>query len=1152
MDRVVFRLRQLPPDIDRLDTARLLGKALGVEVSTIRIFSLASSVYQWTPSKVATLMFEDASIIQQVLEEGGRPGITKCENEWKIEAVDLGDKWILDSHFRGLTTLYDPPSHMADCIAISGLASHPFGSWQPKGQSRSFMWIRDALPKSLPNVRPILYGYDSTLTKSHSFQSALDIARALIGQLKANVWASPHCKPLAFLAHSLGGIILKQAIVSLASMNDHTHPILQAMKGAVFFGVPNLGMEQSHLEAIVEGQANSELIKDLSTKSTYLHQLDEQFSGISVLQESLLYWWYETMESPTVTLGSDEKWLRTGPKEILVTRESATRGLDKRHMQDLTYSIDKDHSSMVKFSEGDPDYLVLVQHLKQIFSSRDSMGKTEGLESTNLATYITQSLPDLVAHSPDTLSKADHDILTTLYAPETHRRLQQIENQFGDTFKWVFDLPEPGFRSWLQKDTGLFWIRGKPGSGKSTLMKFIREHPDTSRLLSNWKGENYIQAAFFFHHRGTSLERSFEGLLRSIIPQIISKQPSLCKFIRPTCPKNDITSDYWTFERLQKCFNEILGQKEIPLHLCLFFDALDECDGPLEFLCDFLKDLSAMSEGPNKIKVCFSSRPWDIFTSSFQDCAGFHIHDFTKDDITDYCLGSIRKEEFPSAPVLEKFIPDIVTRSRGVFLWVKLLIKDLAHVKLDDLNDIQIKELLESYPIELHLFYTAIIKRIPHSHRWKTYAMLETIVRSMESLTLLRLVGIIDCSDQKAYQDAEETLWKSYGRNRQQLICDVERASKDFCGGLVEVYENNTGAYAQVLHQTVEDFVKDPRFKELILEEKARITVENGYTFLAKYWLLRASTFNFGDELHGAQPSPYAYACHSERTTGRSLKEFINSIPSERIILITGNPRKYTPIALAAYFHSRLYITESLEDSPTLLQESTEPLLSSAIPEFKLDTKLLEASMSMVKLLLEGGFRPDIDPEAFKSLIDRKPIKYGLLAESESEEDYRINMVETLLQYGQNPNVRFNDASKSTALHFGNLPPKLFEILLDNGGMVNIENIRGRTPLDNLCMSACREYTPSKSHLGSLQLEPYYQKARLLILRGGTITNNGIRIFTWFLGKLQDEGFPIDDLETCLSIREEIEEVLIKSKPMKPQSRGCLTLLKPLMERIRR
>jgi len=53
-------------------------------------------------------------------------------------------------------------------------------------------------------------------------------------------------------------------------------------------------------------------------------------------------------------------------------------------------------------------------------------------------------------------------------------------------------------------------------------MKLIYESQETWELLHNWKtGSLEVKAGFFFHHRGSALQKSFEGVLRSLVVQIL-------------------------------------------------------------------------------------------------------------------------------------------------------------------------------------------------------------------------------------------------------------------------------------------------------------------------------------------------------------------------------------------------------------------------------------------------------------------------------------------------------------------------------------------------------------------------------------------------------------------------------------------------------
>lgn len=166
------------------------------------------------------------------------------------------------------------------------------------------MWIRDALPKDLPGMRAVLYGYNTILDNSQSFQTIKDLGQALINQLQTYGWGSPLSKPVVFLAHSLGGLVLREAMVQLYNSSDEEYRyLLDHIKGAVFFGVPNLGMEQSHFEMVANDCPNLTLVEDLARDSNYVIKLNDMFSKISFSGRPKFFWAYETSKSPTIIVG---------------------------------------------------------------------------------------------------------------------------------------------------------------------------------------------------------------------------------------------------------------------------------------------------------------------------------------------------------------------------------------------------------------------------------------------------------------------------------------------------------------------------------------------------------------------------------------------------------------------------------------------------------------------------------------------------------------------------------------------------------------------------------------------------------------------------------------------------------------------------------
>jgi hypothetical protein len=74
---------------------------------------------------------------------------------------------------------------------------------------------------------------------------------------------------------------------------------------------------------------------------------------------------------------------------------------------------------------------------------------------------------------------------------EIDDRREQVQQAHQETFKWIFeDGHESGFAEWLSSGNGIFWINGKPASGKSTLMKFVTQEKRLKELLDVWTGSS--------------------------------------------------------------------------------------------------------------------------------------------------------------------------------------------------------------------------------------------------------------------------------------------------------------------------------------------------------------------------------------------------------------------------------------------------------------------------------------------------------------------------------------------------------------------------------------------------------------------------------------------------------------------------------------
>jgi hypothetical protein len=154
---------------------------------------------------------------------------------------------------------------------------------------------------------------------------------------------------------------------------------------------------------------------------------------------------------------------------------------------------------------------------------------------------IFPTLPESLYHADPSLRSAsingheviEDDILNDLQFRVMDFREAEIRENHAHTFDWVYSNSESddvvnNLRAWLVHGNGIFWIEGKPGSGKSTLMKMLRASGKTRKLLSAWAGRSQLHiGAYFFWLTGTMLQKSQEGLLRSLLFQLLQKRRHL-------------------------------------------------------------------------------------------------------------------------------------------------------------------------------------------------------------------------------------------------------------------------------------------------------------------------------------------------------------------------------------------------------------------------------------------------------------------------------------------------------------------------------------------------------------------------------------------------------------------------------------------------
>ncbi len=93
----------------------------------------------------------------------------------------------------------------------------------------------------------------------------------------------------------------------------------------------------------------------------------------------------------------------------------------------------------------------------------------------------------------------------------------------------VEEKPKLTFTEWLLEGSGVFHVAGKPGSGKSTLMKYICEHDEVRQHLQQWAQPSKLIFTQYFFWRPDDLQNGFRGLRRCLLRAAMGQAPELCK-----------------------------------------------------------------------------------------------------------------------------------------------------------------------------------------------------------------------------------------------------------------------------------------------------------------------------------------------------------------------------------------------------------------------------------------------------------------------------------------------------------------------------------------------------------------------------------------------------------------------------------------------
>ena len=386
-------------------------------------------------------------------------------------------------------------------------------------------------------------------------------------------------------------------------------------------------------------------------------------------------------------------------------------------------------------------------------------------------------------------------------------RRTDIKGAHAKTCEWF--LRNRCYLDWidvakLNQHAGLFWIKGKPGAGKSTLMKFALTQAE--RTINE-----KVVISFFFHARGIDLQKSTIGMYRSLLWQLLGKLPMLkCCFDYAGLVKLDDnehldwSTPRWSLESLKDLFEKAVLALRLRSLVC-FIDALDECEeSQIRDMVSFFESLCEKAAcSYNRLHVCLSSRHYPNITINrgldlvLEGQAGH------SQDITDYLNSKLKIGPSKLAKQIQQELQEMAS---GVFMWVVLVV-EMLNKEYDGGRIHALRKRLMNIPGDLHELFRDILTR-DERHRNELLLCIQWVLFSRRPLTPGELYYAIlsglgsNVIEDLAAEDIEITAE------------DVQRFILDCSKGLVEVVSSKS-SIVQFIHES--RLGKNTRYQESIL-----------------------------------------------------------------------------------------------------------------------------------------------------------------------------------------------------------------------------------------------------------------------------------------------------------------------------------------------
>lgn len=466
------------------------------------------------------------------------------------------------------------------------------------------------------------------------------------------------------------------------------------------------------------------------------------------------------------------------------------------------------------------------------------------------------------------IATVSHAISTSVLFCGADTREEAIPKAFGNTYKWILHSKSPGqhgnpseesLPEWLAENSStVFWITGKPGSGKSTMMKFLLHQPLLRDHLSKGLGKlRLLVVGYYAWNVGKHLQRSFEGLKRMVVSQVLDLDPELTLKLAPRrwvlCQvlRSASSLPRWDTWEIQETFDVLLSECGKTIKLALFIDGLDEFDTPPKDVIRQIQEITSLC--PTGLKVCVASRPWNTFQGEYGQGPALQMNLAIHNDMVDFVAGSLKENRaFAEYQALNpqaasQLTSDIVTRANGIFQWVSLVVPLLLELLTNaepSTQSVDIQQALRDLPTELETLYDAIWAKIRHEDLETTSFMMQIMRAAGAPVPWVIMWAVEDLKQASALVQPCSSLggltpdtideFRTNCNVKTIVKLEIERKLSSRTRGILELKSQGDG-FVDFTHRTARDWTASPDTWE-------RICSVSKETFDPFLYLLEADT----------------------------------------------------------------------------------------------------------------------------------------------------------------------------------------------------------------------------------------------------------------------------------------------------------------------